>query len=195
MTAQPLISDIEAINIVGRAIFAKGWIGELRVRDGNKVAWAGLSSEELDLIERRGPRPGKSGGMLIEPCPQAFETQLDLALGRRERGNAQRGTAAEWLIDHRIGAQRGRDRNRDVIFGYDCDTIIAALKADPPRAPDTAAKRGAPRRFEAIGALMLHEVATGKRTEAEITKAPAKNLQKWYGADPATCRKAREHAF
>jgi hypothetical protein len=194
MTAQPLISDIEAINIAGRAIFAKGWIGEVRERAG-KIVFADLSSEDLNLIERRGPRPGKRGGMWIEPCPQAIETQLDQALGRRERANAQRGTAAEWLVDHRIGAQRGRDRNRAVIMGYDCAAIIAALKADPPRAPDAAPKRGRSRRFEAIGALMLHEVATGKRTEAEITKAVGKNLRKWYGADPATCRKARQHAF
>jgi hypothetical protein len=195
MTAHPLISGIEAINIVGRAIFAKGWIGEVRVRDGNTVVCAGLSSEDLDLIERRGPRPGKRGGIWIEPCPHAIETQLDQALGRRERANAQRGTAAEWLIDHRIGAQRGRDLNRDVIFGYDCDIIIAALKADPPRAADAAARRGRPPISGVIAAQMLQEVASGKRTEAEIKKANDKNLQKWYGADPATCRKAREHAF
>src|ERR1700687_3745920 len=141
MTAHPLISEIEAINIVGRAIFAKGWIGEVAGRDGKSVR-DGLWSEDLDLIARRGPRPGKRGGMSIEPCPQAIETLLDQALGRRERANAQRGTAAEWLVDHRIGAQRGRACNRDAIIGYDPDAIIKALKADPPKAPDTAAKQG-----------------------------------------------------
>jgi hypothetical protein len=194
MTAHPLISDIEAINIVGRAIFAKGWIGELRERDG-KIVRAGLSSEDLDLIERRGPQPGKRGGVWIEPCPKAIETQLDQALGRRERANAQRGTAAEWLIDHRIDAQRGRDRNRDAIIGYDRDAIIAALKADPPKAADAAARPGAPAKFTIIGALMLGDVAEGTRTEAQIKNASGKNLRKWYGADPVTCRKAYEHVF
>jgi hypothetical protein len=194
MTAHPLISEFEAINIVGRAIFAKGWIGEVRER-GGKIVRDGLSSEDLDLIASRGPRPGKHGGMSIEPCPQAIETQLDRALGRRERANAQRGTAAEWLVDHRIGAQRGRVCNRDAVIGYDPDAIIKALKADPPKAPDTAARRGRPPIIDVIGALMLQDVASGKRTEAEIKKANDKNLRKWYGADPATCRKAREHAF
>lgn len=193
MIAHPLISDIEAVNIVGRAIFGQGWIGGIREREG-KMICAGLSSEDMDLIERRGPRPGKRGGVSIEPCPPTIAPQLDQALGRRERANAQRGTAADWLID-RFAAQRGRDRSHHVILGYDQTAIVAALKADPPRTPDTAAKRGRTRIFETIGALMLHEVAIGKRTEAEITKANGKNLQKWYGADPSTCRKARQHAF
>jgi hypothetical protein len=194
MTAHPLISDIEAINVIGRAIFAKGWIGETRVHAG-KIVRVGLSSEDLDLIARRGPRPGKRGGMLIEPCPQSFETQLDQALGRRERANAQRGAAAEWLVDHRIDAQPGRARNRDAIMGYDSDAIIKALKADPPRPADTKARRGRPPIKNVIAALMQDEVAAGTRTEAEIKTANDKNLQKWYGADPATCKKARELAF
>jgi hypothetical protein len=194
MTAHPLISDIEAINIVGRAIFAKGWIGEARERDG-KMTLVGLSSEDLKLIADRGPRPGKRGGMSVEPCSQDIAKQLDQALGRRMRAEAQRGAAAEWLVDHRIDAQRGRACNRDAIIGYDPDAIIKALKADPPKAPDTAAKQGAPAKFIAIGALMLGDVASRKRTEAEIKKAPGKNLQKWYGVDPATCRKAIKHVF
>jgi hypothetical protein len=193
MTAHPLISEIEAINIVGRAIFAKGWIGEARQRDG-KMILVGLSSEDLKLIADRGPRPGRRGGTMIEPCSQDIAEQLDQALGRRVRAEAQRGTAAEWLVD-RINAQPGRACNRDAIIGYDPDAIITALKADPPKAPDTAAKQGAPVKFIAIGALMLGDVADGKRTEAEIKNASGKNLRKWYSADPATCRKAYEHVF
>jgi hypothetical protein len=195
MTAQPLISDIEAINIVGRAIFAKGWIGEARERD-DRMALVGLSSEDLKLIADRGPQPGRRGrGTTIEPCPPTIEAQLDQALGRRIRAEAQRGTAAQWLLDHSIDAQPGRTSNRDTIIGYDPNAIIRVLKADPPKAPDTAAKQGAPAKYIAIGALMLGDVARGTRTEAEIKKASGKNLQRWYGADPATCRKAHKHVF
>jgi hypothetical protein len=186
MTAHPLISEIEAINIVGGAIFAKGWIGEARESDG-KMILVGLSSEDGDLIARQGPRPGKRGGTTIEPCRQTIEKQLDQALGRRVRAEAQRGTAAEWLTDHRIDYQQGR--------GYDRDAIIAALKADPPKAPDAAARRGRSPIYGVIGGLMLQDVATGTRTEAEIKEASDKNLQKWYHADPATCRKACKHVF
>ena len=55
MTAHPLISEIEAINIVGRAIFAKGWIGEARER-GGKIFHTSLAKDS-DLIARRGPQP------------------------------------------------------------------------------------------------------------------------------------------
>ncbi|SHH16666.1 hypothetical protein [Bradyrhizobium erythrophlei] len=187
MTARPLISEIEAINIVGRAIFAKGWIGEARAKAPGKMMLVGLSSEDLDLIARRGPRPGKRGGTTIEPCRQTIEIQLDQALGRRVRAEAQRGAAAEWLMDHRIDYQQGR--------GYDPNTIIAALKVDPPKAADATARRGRPSIIGAISTSMQQEVANGTRTEAEIKKASDKNLRKWYGADPATCRKARELAF
>jgi hypothetical protein len=194
MTAQPLISDIEAINIVGRAIFAKGWIGEARQRDG-KMILVGLSSEDLKLIADRGPRPGRRGGTTIEPCSQGVAEQLDQALGRRVRTEAQRGTAAQWLVDHRIDAQPGKDCNRDAIIGYDPDAIIKALKADPPKAADTVTTRGAPAKYIGIGAQMLGDVAAGTRTEAQIKKASGKNLQKWYDADPATCRRAFKHVF
>jgi hypothetical protein len=194
MTAHPLISEIEAINIVGRAIFAKGWIGEARERDG-KMTLVGLSSEDLKLIADRGPRPGRRGGTTIEPCSQDIAEQLDQALGRRIRTEAQRGTAAEWLVDHRIDAQPGRGSNRDTIIGYDPDAIIKALKADPPKAADTVATRGAPAKYIAIGAQMLGDVAKGTRTEAQIKNASGKNYRKWYGADPATCRRAYKHVF
>jgi hypothetical protein len=187
MTPRALISGIEAINIAGRAIFGKGWIGEVRERDG-RPALVGLSCEDLDLIARRGPQPGKRGrGITIECCPQTIEAQLDQALGRQVRASAQRGTAAQWLIDHRCDDHRGR--------GYDPEAIIAALKADPPRHADTTATIGRPRMFEAIGALMLAQVNSGERTRAEIVKASGKNLQKWYDADPATCKRARKYAF
>jgi hypothetical protein len=186
MTALPLISEIEAINIVGRAIFGKGWIGEARQHD-SKMTLVGLSSEDIDLIEQRGPRPGKRGGTTIEPCPQTIERELDLALGRRVRAEAQRGTAAQWLLDHRIIDPQGR--------GHDRDAIIATLKADPPKPADTAAKQGAPEKFTIIGGLMLGDVAAGTRTEAQIKNASGKNLRKWYSADPATCRKAIAHVF
>jgi hypothetical protein len=187
MTAQPLISDIEAINIVGRAIFAKGWIGEARERD-DRMALVGLSSEDLKLIADRGPQPGRRGrGTTIEPCPPTIEAQLDQALGRRIRAEAQRGTAAQWLVDRQIAGQQGR--------GYDRLAIIAALKADPPEPTQAVAKQGRRPIKHVIATLMQEDAASGKRTEAQIKTASGKNLQKWYDADPATCRKARDIAF
>jgi hypothetical protein len=186
MVAKELISEIEAINIVGRAIFADGWLGEARRRD-NKMILVGLSSEDGELIELRGPRTGKRGGTTIEPCPQTIEPLLDQALGRRMRAEAQRGKAADWLIEHDLRDDQGK--------GYDRDAIVTALKLDPPKPSDAPTPRGRPPRFKVIGAVMLDDVASGRRTQAEIKNANNKNLQNWYDADPATCKKARDHVF
>jgi hypothetical protein len=39
---------------------------------------------------------------------------------------------------------------------------------------------------------MKMDVASTKRTQIAIKSAIGKQLQDWYGADPATCRKARK---
>ena len=179
------ISEIEAINIVGCAIFGDDWVGQALPQD-KKVVLAGLSDDDRKLIKEYGPQPAKGGGLTIEPCPAEKRAERDRALSRQLRIEAQRGAAADWLVDHRLHDQ-----------GKGCDRkdIVAALKSDPPRTTADATKRGAPEKFKAIGALMLAQVGSGERTRAEIVKASRKNLRKWYDADPGTCKKALDLAF
>jgi hypothetical protein len=179
------IADYEAINIVGRAIFGDDWAGQLHPQMKNKeLSRAGLSDDDRRLIAEYGPRPGKRGGLTIEPCPPAQRAGRDRALSKLHRGDGQRGAAMDWLIDHGL-----RDHGK----GYEQDAVMAALKLDPPI---TAARgRGKPPIYEVLGAQMRNEVDSRKRSQAEIMKAGDKVLQNWYDHDPQTCKKARKFAF
>jgi hypothetical protein len=193
MAGKETISEIEAINIVGRTIFGDDWVGQAQLqekqREGRRIVlivMAGLSDDDRKLIEEYGPRPGKRGGLTIETCPAEKREGRDRALSRQHRMEAQRGAAMEWLIDKGL-----HDHGK----GCDRKNIVEALKSDPPRTAADAAKRGAPEKFKAIGARMLSEVDSGDRTRAEIVKASGKTLRKWYGADKVTCKKAIGFAF
>src|ERR1017187_9521260 len=99
MAGKKTISHIEAINIVGKGIFAEDWIGEALLRD-KEMIFLGISADERALIEEYSPRPGIRGGITIKPCPSSLQAKVERALGRRERIPAQRGAAADWLLDH-----------------------------------------------------------------------------------------------
>src|ERR1700730_344134 len=154
MAGKDTISEIEAVNIVGNAIFGDDWVGQALPQD-KKIVMAGLSDDDRKLIEEYGPPPGNRGGITIEPCPAEKRASRDRALSRLHRIDAQRGAAVEWLIDKGL-----HDHGK----GCDRKDIVDALKSHPPRTEADAAKVGAPVKFKAIGALMLSEVDSGGRT-------------------------------
>jgi hypothetical protein len=162
---------IEAIDFVGKTIFGRDWIGI-------------QTEKEKELIEKYGPRPAQRGGMTIDPCPPELLSKLDQALSRAQRVLPQRGAAADWLLDH------------DLIRADGCDmaAIASALAKYPASGTPSGAKVGRPPVYVEISMQMKMDVASGKRTKIAITTAIGKQLQGWYGADPATCRKARKLA-
>jgi len=162
---------IEAIDFVGKTIFGRDWIGK-------------QTDKEKKLIEEYGPRLAKRGGMTIEPCPPDLLSKLDQALSRAQRVLPQRGAAADWLLDH--GLVRAD--------GCDMAAIASALAKYPISETELGAKVGRPPKYVEISIQMKMDVASDKRTEIAIRTAIGKQLQGWYGADPATCRKARKFA-
>jgi hypothetical protein len=160
---------IEAIDFVGKTIFGRDWIGK-------------QTDKEKELIEKYGPRPAKRGGMTIEPCPSDLLSELDRALSRAQRVLPQRGAAADWLLDH--GLVR--------TDGCEMAAIASALAKYPTSETALGAKVGRPSRYVEISIQMKMDVASTKRTQIAIKSAIGKQLQDWYGADPATCRKARK---
>ena len=183
MAGKEKISHIEAINIVGKALFAGDWIGEILLQHGKEIVFCGISAEERALIEEYGPRPGVRGGVTIKPCPSASQAKIERALGRRERIPAQRGAAADWLQDRGL-----------LGFGCDRDAIVSALVAQPTDAPPKK-KVGRRRKFEAIALLMVADVAALRQTQHWLKNCDGKNLKAVYGADEKTCRKARDLAI
>jgi hypothetical protein len=106
MAGKEKISHIEAINIVGKALFADDWIGEMLFRDQEAI----FPSIERALIEEYGPRPAIRGGITIKPCPSStLQAKLERALGRQQLIPAQRGAAADWLFDHGLVHADGCD--------------------------------------------------------------------------------------
>jgi len=158
------------ITVVGKHLFGRDWIGD-------------LSKDDQALLAKYGPRPGKHGGVTIDPCPAAeVASALDRALGRAHRIAPQRGAAADWLCD------------RGLLHVEGCDPAILASALAKQRHGEASMgpRPGAPRKFEAIANLMLIDLATGRRTLESLKEAYGKNLQEWYGADPKTCKKARK---
>jgi hypothetical protein len=182
MAVKETISHIEAINIVGKALFAEDWIGEIRLR-GNEMIFPSMPADERALIEDLGPRPAVRGGITIKPCPPSLQAKLERALGRRERIPAQRGAAADWLLDCGL-----------LDFDCDRDAIVTALSGRPTSASPKK-KVGRRRKFESIALLMVADVAALRRTEAWLRNSGGKNLKAIYGADEKTCRKARKLAL
>jgi hypothetical protein len=163
---------IEAIDFVGKTIFGRDWIGK-------------QTDEEKGLIDKYGPRPAKRGGMTISPCPPELLSKLDRALSSAQRVLPQRGAAADWLLDHGLV----RDDGCDMV------AIASALAKCPTSETALGAKVGRPSRYVEISIQMKMDVASAKRTPIAIKTAIGKQLQGWYGADPATCRKARKLAL
>jgi hypothetical protein len=162
---------IEAIDFVGKTIFASDWIGK-------------LTDEEKELIEKYGPQPARRGGMTIKPCPPELLSKLDRALSRAQRVLPQRGAAADWLLDHGL------------VHADGCDlTAVASALAAHPSSEPVKKRRGRPGKIGAIALLMQRDMAVGRRTRQSIQKAYGKNLTEWYRADAKTCRNARRLAL
>jgi hypothetical protein len=173
MTAtRKTISHIEAIDIVGKSIFGSDWIGK-------------LTKEDHALIAKHGPRAGKRGGTTIDPCPTKLTSQLDRALGKAQRISPQRGAAADWLLDHGLVHADG----------CDLTAVASALAKRPISEGSPGPNQGRPAKFEAIAILMQTDIAAGTQTLQSLRKAYGKNLQEWYGADPKTCKRARDLAL
>jgi hypothetical protein len=157
--------------VVGKHLFGHDWIGE-------------QTDEEIELIEKYGPRPGKRGGMTIKPCPPELLTKLDQALSRSQRVLPQRGAAADWLLDHGL------------LSFERCDPIAlaAALAKQPPADKvSTVSKVGRPRRIEEIAHRIKFDLDADRLTEQQLReKGNGKNLAHRYGADIKTCKKAIE---
>jgi hypothetical protein len=181
MSTGKILTQIEAINIVGRAIFNDDWVGEFR-DGGKKILLAGLSDEDRKLIEDYGARPGKRGGLTIEPCPTEDRPRRDRAISRLNRIEAQRGAAADWLLDHHLVH----------LNGCDLDVVTTALACRPSE--ERASKVGAPPKFEAIALRMLADLNAGRQTRDSLHVA-GKILANAYGADAKTCKKARDLAL
>jgi hypothetical protein len=81
MAGKEIISHIEAINIVGKVLFAEDWIGEALLRD-KEMIFPGIPPDQRALIEELGPRPARRGGITIKPCPSSLQAKLERALGR-----------------------------------------------------------------------------------------------------------------
>jgi hypothetical protein len=176
-----IVPVVEAINIVGRALFAPDWIGEMLFGEKAPI-FPSISQEEKLIIDEFGPRPGTRGGVTAKPCTS--QAKLERALGRWHMIPAQRGAAADWLVERGLLASAGCDR----------DEIVALLGARPK---DVAARKkgGRRRKFEAISLLMIEDIATSRRTRSWLADADGKNLAHAYNADPKTCKKARDLAL
>jgi hypothetical protein len=126
MDSKTMISHVEAINVVGKALFADNWIGEMLFRD-KEVIFPGIATDERTLIEEYGPRAAVRGGITIKPCPSAtLQAKLERALGRQQLIPAQRGAAADWLFDHGLAHADG------------CDSTAIASAISGPSTRDVA---------------------------------------------------------
>jgi hypothetical protein len=111
MSAARSVDVATARDMAGREIFGEDWIERMSPAEEKLITDYCPDFAALPVGETF--RAG-----IIEPCPTALRDRLHDAIGRCIRMNAQRTTAADWLMRHAPPAQFG---------SYDAGALEAAI--------------------------------------------------------------------
>jgi hypothetical protein len=169
---------------VGRLMYSAGWIG-------------GLADDEWKLLKSRGimmrARTRLDGTPVqlphIDPCPRTIIPNLDRALGRAARSDAQYCTVDSWIED------RGFPVDPHVLADRKLFNSILArefYKKKPLARSTMHVQRGPkPKILSAVMAAMKDDLAKGNLSRVELREMPDKELEAKYYAKRSSVREAR----
>lgn len=170
----------EMREVVGKKIFGKDWFGGVSDKD-----WA-LITGPYGIKKRARASAGGFPAEIV-PCPPSVASDLDRAIGRAARADAQYQTVDSWIEDRGLLSLTVPAERR--IFEQHCRESFATPKAL------TTAKRGRKATLRPrVIADMREQLQQGATSFEQLRDMSDKDMEFRYRAGRQTCNEARKES-